>query len=382
MRVLFVMPPCLPTPPMGYGGIEAVAAALLPQLEAAGSRITLTTPEGSTVEVSEKHELTEPIYPYLSNPYNEVAPKVEAYMARVLSLAYHGTHDLIHDFSGMMSTFTSLTAPLIARQYPPVVHTIHGPMEPYLKVYQAVLDQHSRVQLTAISHAQIADLPVGLRQRVHVIHNGLNPSGYSLGPGGDRLLVLGRLCRDKGQDRLVRHCAQAGWELDMAGTVAEMSNRDEIEAEAAKGQTSPIHNKEDFQFYLNMRPLIDGRQIIFHGNAGGDLKQRLLGHARALVIPNRWAEPFGMVAIEAMASGTPVIAMNTGAMPELIEHGVTGYLANSFEQLCDYLRPEYTDKIDRAACRRHVTKHFSMSSLADQWIKLYLHVTKKSPGIP
>ena len=370
LNILFVMPPCLPTPPMGYGGIEAVAAALVPELEAQGARITMTTPYGSTLKVSEKLEITEPLYPILSHPYNDVVPFVELYIARVMDIIHRRKFDIIHDFSGMLSILNTLSASLSAGNYPPVIHTIHGPIAPYAGTYKLLL-KYPRLVYTGISKAQLSEQPF-MWPRTRIIYNGLEPADYPVGSGSSgRLLVLGRICADKGQDRLVEYCAANNIALDVAGTVAEIASVDEMEAEIAKGISSAITGKADFKTYLSFRHLIDGEFIRFHGNVSGGHKHQLLGEATALVIPNRWEEPFGMVAIEAMASGTPVVAMATGAMPELIEHGVTGYLAETWEDFCNYLRPEMLAKLDRSASRQHVENNFSISALATQFIELY-----------
>ena len=378
LNVLFILPPCLPTPPVGYGGIEAVAAALLPELEAAGIRTTVCTPIGSTVQVTKRLELTEPLYPILSHAYNEVVPGVELYISRIMDAVWGGDFDIIHDFSGMLSILNTVAAPMRAsRTYPPVIHTIHGPIAPYVETYTNLLAAKN-LTYTGISQAQMADAPARMKASTEIIYNGLKPSDYTVGDGSGELLVLGRICHDKGQDRLIEYCAASGTKLEVAGTVAELSTVEEIEAEYAKGPESTIGRKADFQTYTKIRHLIDGEVIRFHGNVGGELKTHLLGSAPALVVPNRWSEPFGMVAIEAMASGTPVVAMNTGAMPELIKHGVTGYLADTFDELCEYLKPEAIAKLDRAACRQHVEDNFSIRAIAQDFISFY----NKSVAVP
>lgn len=380
LRILFVMPPCLPTPPKGYGGIEAVAAALIPKLRQEGAYIILTTPNGSTVKADEVHELTEPLYPILTNPYNDVAPAIELYVSRVMKLAWELRADVIHDFSGMFTTVNSLAAATPSGMFPPVVQTVHGPIKPYHEQYESLL-QYPSLSFTAISRAQLAEAPPKMRSRTQVIYNGITPSDFQYGAEGNgRLLVLGRVCSDKGQDRLVEYAAKAGLSLDIAGTVSEMSDKAEIEREAELGEASKVAGKADFQVYMKLRPQIDGEKIRFHGNVSGQLKSDLLSGSDALVMPNRWAEPFGMVAIEAMASGTPVVAMKSGALPELIVHGVTGYLAETFEELCDYLRPEMLAKLDREACRRHAAERFSTTAIAREYLGLYRSLVRNRPA--
>jgi glycosyltransferase involved in cell wall biosynthesis len=210
-----------------------------------------------------------------------------------------------------------------------------------------------------------------------MIYNCLNPSEYAQGPGGRRLFVMGEFGAHKGQDRLIKYCVQAGLELDIAGPVARIMELDDIEAEAAKGARSDYADVPDFKLYCSVRHLIDGQRIKFHGSVGGELKRHLLGNALALVMPNRWSEPFGMVAIEAMASGTPVVAMQTGALPELIRHGVTGYLAPTFDELCGYLDSKRIALLDRSLSRPHVLRKFSAEAIAKQYMDLYRQLSQR-----
>lgn len=376
-HVLFIMPPCLPTPPVGYGGIEAVAAALIPELRRAGAHITLTTPNGSTVEADAKHEITEPLYSRLSSMYNFIAPDIELYVTKVMHLAWKGDFDVIHDFSGMFTVVNTLAGALPSGKFPPVVQTIHGPVGPFVPHYENLV-KYGALRFTAISNAQLTDAPGAVRNRSTVIYNGVKPSEFKLGAGGDRLLVLGRLCQDKGQDRLVDFVKQSDLKLDIAGTVAEMSTIAEIDAELELGNESRHAQHPDLKLYRDIKPHIDGDKIRFFGNVAGSLKEELLGGSAAMVMPNRWAEPFGMVAIEAMASGTPVVAMGTGALPELIVHGVTGYLAESFEELTHFLDPKMIARLDRAKCREHVEKNFSTTALAKQYVNLYTQMIEKT----
>jgi glycosyltransferase involved in cell wall biosynthesis len=369
-RVLFVLPPFLPTPPQGYGGIEAVAAALLPELQRQGARITVTTPEGSDIKVSEVRTITEPLYSLMSKAFEFVNPKVELYITKVLHLAWQKHFDVIHDFSGLYPMISALAAPQPGGKFPPVIHTMHGPIQPFRDNFLE-LARFPGITYTAISKSQLSEAPLRVRKRSQVIYNCLNLDDFQPGQNTGRYLVLGRFRDDKGQDRLIEYCARAGIGLDVAGPVAEMTDLAEIEAEVAKGKESQYADNPSFQLFLKVHHLIDGQQIRFHGNVGGELKQRLLREAKALVVPNRWAEPFGMVAIEAMASGTPVIAMNSGAMPELIEHGVTGYLTDTFEELCRHLSADTIGQLDRTACRPHVEANFSAGAIAAQYLSLY-----------
>jgi glycosyltransferase involved in cell wall biosynthesis len=379
LRVLFILPPFLPTPPKGYGGIEAVAAALIPALERAGARLTVTTPIGSQLKVSELRTITEPLYSELAGPYNVVEHKVALYASRVMNIAWNGRFDVIHDFTGLDSIASTLTSALHSFDLPPVVHTIHGPIQPFAEQYLEHI-KAPNFHITGISHAQLNTAPMRVRRNARVIYNCIDPKDYTVGKGGDRFLAMGRINQDKGQDQLTRYCAEHKIPLDLAGPVAEMTDYDQIMEEVAKGRKSAYWDNPAYQTFYHMQQYIDGDLIRYHGNAGGDLKSKLLQNAKALVMANRWAEPFGMVAIEAMASGTPVLASGGGALPEIVLHGETGYLADTFDELTEYINDDALAAIDRAACREHVTANFSADSIAADFMSLYNELLIPAPS--
>jgi glycosyltransferase involved in cell wall biosynthesis len=305
-------------------------------------------------------------------------PKVETYASKVLQLAWSGRFDVIHDFTGSLSITNTLAASLPAGDYPPVLHTMHHPYQVHAENY-AELVKLPRLGFTAISKSQIAAAPMRVRQRARVIHNCIEAAAYPVGQGGQRLLVMGRFDPNKGQDQLIKYCADHNIALDVAGPVAGISDRDEVLAEAAKGHASEHWEKPAFRAFVESLPYIDGNLIRYHGNVGGTKKFNLLGGAAALVMPNRWAEPFGMVALEAMACGTPVIASGGGALVEIVAPGVTGYLADDFDHLTSYLTPEAIGRLDRQACRVHVQRHFSADAIAKQFIVTYEQMVTPVP---
>jgi glycosyltransferase involved in cell wall biosynthesis len=115
-------------------------------------------------------------------------------------------------------------------------------------------------------------------------------------------------------------------------------------------------------------------RITYSGNLSGSAKIKFIAEAKALLFPIQWEEPFGMSVIEALACGTPVVAMNRGAMPEIIEHGVTGFLANNEEEFTEYMKR--VDEIDPAACRRSVEEKFSASAMAEAYLERYKDIIK------
>jgi glycosyltransferase involved in cell wall biosynthesis len=211
------------------------------------------------------------------------------------------------------------------------------------------------VPLVAISHDQASrapdDVPVAA-----VIHHGLDLDRYHFVPeGGDHLVALGRMSPDKGMDTAIEVARRTGRELFIAAKVREPA--------------------EKRYFDQVIRPRLGGG-IEYVGEADHRQKQELLGGALALLNPIRWYEPFGLVMIESMACGTPVIATPRGAAPEIVDDGVTGFLARSVTDLIAAV--ETASGLDRRACRSSVEVRFSMERMAADHERLYRRLLRRS----
>jgi glycosyltransferase involved in cell wall biosynthesis len=187
--------------------------------------------------------------------------------------------------------------------------------------------------------------------------------------------VLARITEDKGQDTAVRICGKVGIELRMAGPVGRFRSPRALTAALARGGRSALEGR-DVAFYLNhVRPLEhEGARWI--GTVSGPAKRTLIAHARALLCPIRWEEPGGTAVIEALASGTPVVGFRRGCLPMLVEHGVTGFLADSEEKLAGYLKR--VDELDPAACREAAARSFSSGAMAERYLELYHEVLERA----
>jgi glycosyltransferase involved in cell wall biosynthesis len=204
-----------------------------------------------------------------------------------------------------------------------------------------------------------------------VVHNGVDVDDFTYRERkGDYAITLARFTWDKGQDVAARVCAKLGMPLQMAGTVGGLASPELLAEELAK-RFSPFHHYKDVQYYRRaVQPHEDpDRGIAWIGSVGGDAKRELVAGARALLMPIRWEEPFGMAVIEALASGTPVVAMRRGAMPLIVEHGRTGFLADDEREFAGYLRR--VGEIDPAACRRSVRERFSAAAMAERYVRRY-----------
>jgi glycosyltransferase involved in cell wall biosynthesis len=271
-------------------------------------------------------------------PYSE-DPTIDAKVWEMLHVAHvferAGEFDLIHN----QADFVPLAFSRLVET--PVVTTIHGfSSQGILPAFKAYED---RVHYVAISDA---DRNSDLRYAA-TIHHGIRLEDFPFDPhGSEDLLFFGRIHPDKGAAEASAAARRTGRRLVMAGIV----------------QDQDYHRE-------HVAPALDDRSVIYHGPVGGAERTRILSSARALLHLINFDEPFGLSVVEALASGTPVIATNRGAMPELIDHGVTGFLVNSVDEAVDAIGR--IGEIDRAACRAAVSARFTVDRMADRYLELY-----------
>jgi glycosyltransferase involved in cell wall biosynthesis len=214
-----------------------------------------------------------------------------------------------------------------------------------------------------------------LKQSLEVVHNGIDVDDVEYRPvKQDYVITLARFTADKGQDIAARVCADLGLTLRMAGTVGGISTRELLGQELRDDLDSPLHHCRDVQYYRRLER--DFPEAEWVGNLGGDAKREFVAGARALLMPIRWEEPFGMAVIEALASGTPVVAMRRGAMPVIIEHGHNGLLVDDERELRRYL--QRVDDIRPEDCRRSVLERFSASAMARRYLARYEEVLERA----
>ncbi|HEY0700577.1 MAG TPA: glycosyltransferase family 4 protein, partial [Micromonospora sp.] len=331
-----VVPPWYELPPAGYGGVEQVCAALVDALVVRGHQVTLFgagTGSGTAARfVGTSGELQQ-------NRVGEVLPEL-AHLARTDQMISPESFDVVHDHTTI--------GPIAAPQRPvPTVATVHG--RPTGELGDILADVDPSVGLVAISHAQ-------RRLRPHLpwvatVHHGLAGTDVTPDPkgdGGGPVLWLARFAADKGPDLAIRACREAGLPLVLAGKCAEPGEQryldDVIEPMAGPGVT--IIRNPDRQTCVS-----------------------LLRAARCLIMPIRWEEPFGMVMLEAMATGTPVVALNRGAVPELVDDGRTGLVRDDPADLPQALRE--VGELDPADCVDHVRRCFGADRMAEGYERVY-----------
>lgn len=330
MRIAMIAPIAWRTPPRHYGPWELVTSLLTEALVARGVDVTLFATQDSITAATLAGVVPAP---YSEDPSIDAKVWEFAHLAHVFERA--GEFDLIHNqadfpahaFSGLVDT--------------PMVTTIHGfSSDRILPMYAPYQD---RVNYVAISDA---DRHPSLRYAA-TIHHGIPLDDFPFdATGSDDLLFFGRMHPDKGAADAVAAARAGGRRLHMAGIV-----------------------QDDRYWREEVEPHIDGEQIVYHGAVGGKTRTDLLGGSRALLHLIGFDEPFGLSVVEAMACGTPVIAYNRGSMPELIDHGVNGFLVDTLDQAIAAI--DRVGEIDRADCRRIVAERFSVETMAERYHALY-----------
>jgi glycosyltransferase involved in cell wall biosynthesis len=224
--------------------------------------------------------------------------------------------------------------------------TLHGRQD--FKDLVPLYKHWSAYPLVCISDSQ--SLPINFVPDLSVVHHGLPPELYHppAEPRGDYLAFIGRMSPDKRPDRAIEIADRAGWKLRMAAKI------------------DPV---DEVYFRREVQPLLQASHVSFIGEIGEAQKSEFLGHARALLFPIDWPEPFGLAMVEAMACGTPVIAWNCGSVPEIIDHGETGFIVASIEEAVEAV--QRVGELDRARVRRRFEERFSAKTMARNYVALY-----------
>jgi glycosyltransferase involved in cell wall biosynthesis len=378
LTVLINAGPWLPVPPPGYGGIENVLATLIPELRRRGVAVVLCSVEESTIEVDDRR-WAYPVGQFgrLAGPYGQVMGITHAHMAAVLAtLRERPDIDLVHDHLEVVGPSVLGADP----GAPPVLQTLHWDLGKHPEFYGA-FDGQGRVFFNGVSHAQLRTAPPALRaQSLGVVHLGVDLAAHRLrADKGEDYLVLGRITPFKGQHLAARVCKELGLPLVLAGPVAGVPSPEELFA-ALKDPSSPLHGYGEVRHYLDaVRPFEDGERIRWVGTVGGAAKDDLVGRARAVLLPISWDEPGATAAIEALACGTPVIAMRRGALAEIVQHGRNGFLADDEAQFARLL--PRAGEIDPLECRRSVEERFSAATMAEGYLRLYREVLARSDPV-
>jgi glycosyltransferase involved in cell wall biosynthesis len=334
LRIAMVAPPWFEVPPLGYGGTESIVADLVNQMVDRGHEVTLIgSGRDRTAAQHFIQVFSTPPTEHLGNALPEVINAAAA-CAALAEL----TVDVIHDHS--------LAGPLLAvGRATPTVATMHGPVTGFYAEYYRRLGD--AIDLVAISNAQRRTNPD--LNWIGMVYNAVDVSSFPFRECKDEyFLWLGRFNDEKSPHLAIDAARAAGRPIVLAGKLNEPDEYAYFEREIA--------------------PRL-GPDIDYVGEADATLKRRLLSGARALLFPIQWEEPFGIVMVEAMACGTPVVAMRRGSVEEVIVDGVTGLIADDYLGFVEAV--DASAGIDPADCRRHAEAKFDLSVMAAGYEKVY-----------
>ena len=339
MRIGMIAPVWIAVPPAGYGGIELVVSLLTEELTARGHDVTLFASGDSQTKAALRSAYdtapTERIW--------EVEPDAThvgaAYKYASESYESGDGFDIIHDHTNHLGVAFAASIPS------PVVHTVHMPLDERRREFLARFD--GDVYLTAISEYQRKEAS---ELNWHgVVHNAIDVDAFTVRERKDDYVVcIGRICERKGQDVAIEIAKRAGVPLVLAGRV---------------------HPKEADFFKVRILPHVDDETVRFAGEVSNEIKQDLIAGARALLFPVREPEPFGLVLAEAAASGTPSIATPLGAVPEIVEDGVSGFLAGDVDGMAAAV--DRTGELSADRCRQVAVERFHPRAMADGYEALY-----------
>jgi glycosyltransferase involved in cell wall biosynthesis len=340
MRIGIVAPPWFPIPPSAYGGIESFIDTLARELVAAGHDVMLAAAGDSTCPV----------------PMLQGLPPSDP---ELIGLTTHELRHLIRAYEGLegadVVVDNTLAGPLVARSMRSgrCVTIAHGPFEPIVKeLYGAASPDMAFV---AISHHQAStagDIPI-----TRVIHHGIHVEEIAQGPGGDTACFVGRMHPSKGLPEAIAAAERAGIPLRIGAKMHEPA--------------------EEEYFNEVVRPLL-GSNAEYLGELSAEEKCELMGQSCALVNPIQWDEPFGLVMIESMATGTPVVATNRGSVPEIIDDGRTGFIRDDIDGMAEALGR--ASELDRDSCRSSVVERFTARRMTADYISLFTDMVDQRWG--
>jgi glycosyltransferase involved in cell wall biosynthesis len=334
MRIGLIAPPWVPVPPPAYGGLEAVVDRLARGLTDAGHDVLLAAPGNSECPV--------PCVPGMPEAHPEAGIIAETNVEmRHIVVAYEAMadRDLIHDHS--------IAGPLYRHRPPgvPVAVTNHGPFDENTNLLFGAMQEDTAI--VAISQNQ-ASTAKGVAI-TRVIHHGMEVDSVPVGDGrSGYALFLGRMNPTKGAREAIEIARSAGVPLRLAAKMREEAEHDYFDSE--------------------IKPLL-GEEVEYVGEVDEAGKYELLGEAIAMLNPIQWDEPFGLVMIESLACGTPVVTTSAGSVPEIIDDGETGWIRDGFEELTAAL--SRAGELDRAACRKVAETRFTTDRMVADHLALY-----------
>lgn len=332
------MDPGILIPPKGYGGIERIVALLAVAYRKLDHTVDILCTKGSYVEGCTIHSIGK-----------EGFPPGKAEMNRAIFRAWkfiwmhRKQYDLIHNFGRLLYLL-----PVLNNRVKKIMS------------YQREITRKNIVVFNSLPNKNIlftgcsADLVNRVKGpgKWYAIHNSIDFKQFTLTehlPADAPLIFLGRIERIKGCHTAIEVAKKTNQQLIIAGNISRLP--------------------EEIAYYeQEIKPLVDGKQVVYVGEVNDEQKNKWLGKARALLMPIEWNEPFGIVMIEAMACGTPVIAFRGGAVEEVIDEGITGFKTSNLDEMCRAANK--IQSINRATCRSEASKRFDAPMIANQYLAL------------
>ncbi|HLB29774.1 MAG TPA: glycosyltransferase family 4 protein [Dehalococcoidia bacterium] len=344
MRVLEIAPLWERVPPPAYGGTEAVVSLLVEELVRRGHEVTLCASGDSITSAC-----LFSVYPRSLRTGDNLEDKDPyLWLHGALSLAQADSFDVVHNHNAEMVMAMSHMVGV------PMLSTMHCLVTPSTKI----IWDHYQGYYNTISRAQRRNMPlVRGGTFLGAVYNAIDVASFPYQEEKeDFLLFLSRISPEKGPHLAVEVARRVGMKLVIAGKVDP--------------------NQADQQYFEEvLRPLVDGRQVEYLGEADGELKRDLYRRARCLLVPLLWEEPFGLVMAEAMACGTPVITFKRGAAAEVVADGKTGFLVSNVAEMVAAI--QRLDEISPRSCRQHVEENFDIPMMADCYLALYEEILRR-----
>jgi glycosyltransferase involved in cell wall biosynthesis len=340
MKIAQVPPLIESVPPKGYGGTERIVSFITEELVRRGHDVTLFASGDSETKAHLVPICPKGLRLFVNNvetlAYHYVQLDQVTKQAREFDII-HFHNDYLHFPMSRVYNYTHVT-------------TLHGRLDnPGIpQLYK----RYNDIPLVSISNHQREPIPFA--NWIDTVYHGLPDTLYKQGKGeGNYLAFLGRISIEKRPDRAIEIAKRTGIKLKVA---AKIDNADK-------------------EYYESVKHLFDDPLVEFVGEIGEDKKEEFLGNAAALLFPIDWPEPFGLVVIESMACGTPVIAFREGSIPEIIDDGITGYSVSSIDEAVDSVNK--VQNIDRSKCRQKFEERFEVSTMVDNYERVYSQLIER-----
>ncbi len=367
---------------LGYGPIETVIYNIDKGLHELGHR-SIVACSGDSRVVGEQYTTIEKSFSeYWSADTQLQREHMRKHLVLSLERAQQGDIDIIHMHDAVMVEYVFKA---LVKAPVPIVMTLHIPAAEKVsfKKWNESFISSSQVYFVPISEYQKKQHE-GLINAQDVINHGVDVEDYPFkdNPGEQEYLFsIGRITPDKGQDKAIEVAKRTGSRLILAGNVQnkgkdrEFFKKIEKSFDLVTDAGKPYHGSEYYEKV--MKPILDsGKQIMYIGEIDSDQKRLWYRHAQATLFPIQWGEPFGLVLIESMACGTPILAFNKGSVPEIVVHGKTGFVSDTIDEMINAVKNIHL--INPSDCRNHIKDNFSVASMAGKYSELYHRILEVS----